>query len=766
VPLPAGGDQLILAFLTLVNIDGAATGGTVTVTGTGRLDANDCYLVQEGVSAAVGPALDVQGGTVVLNECQVQATSGAFTDRFAATVQGGTLVLDRGLLLGTSGIRADEGTTVEVSDARIVSTGPAGSLGISTVAQSFQIEYSTIEASGGDPLKVNPLAAAVASPVGLTARWSNIKGDVYFDTTGIGGATSLSLGSCEYASLDFPGGSPASFAATVKAKSLFYDNTTSGMAAEDVQDAIDEAYAVAISVLNLDQAYDGGVGAGGSGRRIIADSGAVEIVDAVSPSDPPDPANPNGRLRVNAGVEIGAITKPEIDVDPNPYGNGPMVRMGQTVWADNAPHGSTAYVVGQSTGNPLYRNYNLRLLTESTDGGGQVGWVVVRGGDGYSTGAVVDGSTVVVQAGSAFHAGGGDGGNLYLAPGSSIAGTEGAVVMVDPAAGSGATLTAAGAFIGGVTGTIRFATDMGGISVGIDAADNLAAVLAKFNATNQVTAVDSGGGIIQLTATSEGPGSEIFYLNETTVGLDVALGTFDGQVQVDGSWTSFVTFDVTAPNEITIGIGGATGPMIYNADTGKLTIPGLIDPTGMVFNEAAGPLTGAGKGAIFVSDGSGGLIANDLYYRDSSGVYSNLSGGVVSASIAIQDEGIAVDPNTTTINFVGAGVTASSAGPGLVDVTIPGGGAGSVKVEQEVLASGSFVWGGSVSSITLSQTPDTTATLSGLYLLFRNGVADMTNVTPAVPVTGTQYRINGTALEIGADVTASGNTYRFMYPRV
>jgi len=44
--------------------------------------------------------------------------------------------------------------------------------------------------------------------------------------------------------------------------------------------------------------------------------------------------------------------------------------------------------------------------------------------------------------------------------------------------------------------------------------------------------------------------------------------------------------------------------------------------------------------------------------------------------VATQDEGSSVDTDATTINFIGAGVTATDAGSGVTTVTIPGGGGG------------------------------------------------------------------------------------------
>jgi len=46
---------------------------------------------------------------------------------------------------------------------------------------------------------------------------------------------------------------------------------------------------------------------------------------------------------------------------------------------------------------------------------------------------------------------------------------------------------------------------------------------------------------------------------------------------------------------------------------------------------------------------------------------------VTAAVVALltQDEGSGVETNTSTLNFIGAGVTATSGGPGIVDVTVP-----------------------------------------------------------------------------------------------
>lgn len=72
---------------------------------------------------------------------------------------------------------------------------------------------------------------------------------------------------------------------------------------------------------------------------------------------------------------------------------------------------------------------------------------------------------------------------------------------------------------------------------------------------------------------------------------------------------------------------------------------------------------------------------------------------------------------------------------------------------------------GPPSTHALGSIPDTTAALAGLYDLRQNGVGDMTRVV-GVPTTLWEWRINGTTLEIGTDITGTENTYEVVYPTV
>lgn len=97
-------------------------------------------------------------------------------------------------------------------------------------------------------------------------------------------------------------------------------------------------------------------------------------------------------------------------------------------------------------------------------------------------------------------------------------------------------------------------------------------------------------------------------------------GGVAGTVQIrsaDNNWG--VRLSVPAADTFQIDtLAGGGNLFKYDASTGKLTVPGLIDPTGLVFTGAAAPATGANEGAVFVSDGTGGLVAGELYFRSAS----------------------------------------------------------------------------------------------------------------------------------------------------
>jgi hypothetical protein len=624
VALPGPSDNTVISYLTL-SCTTATTAAAVEKTGSGTVVFRQCVLEQAGSDPAQGPAFKLSAGEGDLVECSVVANSSLGASHAAITQPtASTLYLLRCWVTGPSGMVLNETLSsavyAEILDTTVIGQHASGT-GIVTDASATEIRDCYVTSSSGDSLSVHPGAGALASDLAVTVSSSILPGRIIFDTTGVTGGTGLSLGSSEYTQLVYPGGAPSVVQATTKATSLYYDNSSSGLSSDNVQDAIDEVHDEAVLVRTLDDAYDGGVPNSGSGRTIVADQGPVRISDAPVSSDPPEAGSTNGRLEVVGGVRVGAVGAPEIDVDPNPYGMGPSVLMGNRVVPNNNPwNAGTATVMARSTGTPLYRNYNLRVQTQSSSGGGSIGRLVLQGGDGLDAGGTgPEAGSVYVQAGSSLDAAAAQaGGSVFLVPGASAGGAPGVVAFADPTTLFPATLTASGACADpiGVDGSITFATNMGAVTASVAATDTRADVVAALDALEGISASESLG-VITLTTDHLGLNAEIYFLTATT-GVDAAIGGFDGVPQVNGGVGSYAMVSVTGTNELSVGVGGATGPLVYNADTGKLTVPGIIDPTAVVFDLAGAPGTGASEGAIFVSDGSGGLVSGALYFQPPS----------------------------------------------------------------------------------------------------------------------------------------------------
>jgi len=129
------------------------------------------------------------------------------------------------------------------------------------------------------------------------------------------------------------------------------------------------------------------------------------------------------------------------------------------------------------------------------------------------------------------------------------------------------------------------------------------------------------------------PLSIVLTVGNTTGGTDIEVTTGDSIV----GQTS-LTMSATAGN-VDLTATGAGADIVLNPDAagavvvnGKLTVTGLIDPTGLILTEAGIPATTSSEGSLFVANGSTtGLEDNDLYYVKGSqvlsgiGAYINLS---------------------------------------------------------------------------------------------------------------------------------------------
>ncbi len=190
-------------------------------------------------------------------------------------------------------------------------------------------------------------------------------------------------------------------------------------------------------------------------------------------------------------------------------------------------------------------------------------------------------------------------------------------------------------------------------------------------------------------------------------------GGATGKVLFENSSSHQVAFAVTAAGVFNFDTVAGGLALAYNANTGLLTVPGVVNPTAVTFTETATtPTTSGTQGALFLSNGAGPLDANTLYF-----------------------------------------VPASNGTP------VPLGGS----VSRETFLASAFTFGAGISTVTVANTPNSVTSLAGVAELCRNGVADLTRVSVAPAATG-EWRLNGTSLEVFGDITASGDTYRVVYP--
>lgn len=138
--------------------------------------------------------------------------------------------------------------------------------------------------------------------------------------------------------------------------------------------------------------------------------------------------------------------------------------------------------------------------------------------------------------------------------------------------------------------------------------------------------------------------SHSFFLNKLSIGTTVAPAGVD-QLHVEGSATFT---DLTVTN--------------------KLNVGGLIDPIGLILSNTSEvniPVL-AGEGALFVSDGTDGLTAGDIYYKDSTGGTTSLTAaagaGVLTGPMApnsTENNQVATWANSNGDDLKGSGLTIS-----------------------------------------------------------------------------------------------------------
>jgi len=328
-----------------------------------------------------------------------------------------------------------------------------------------------------------------------------------------------------------------------------------------------------------------------------------------------------------------------------------------TINASNAGAGVGRVVINTDTSGEI-------SIGENTTGSVRIGSIfggsllTYNGSTGYTHTSYGNGSyTLNMQGGSGSI-------NFNAGTGSVNIGTTASARSTNIATGAaaqivtlGSTNTTSSLTLNSGTGAMTFAA--GGAfdvnATGIITLDSTSASGSNFTTTaanSTLTLSAAGGGTNQVIITSAGTGSDAIRIqsSDTAGGIDIDAGTNGIDILTTGDFyvdtvndislnssggyvnliadiikvknsdeTNSVEISATANEEITI---GTTYPMVYNGTTGKLTIPGIIDPTAIIFEKSSAPTItlGGTEGSLFVSDGSGSLDDNTLYYQGPSSI--------------------------------------------------------------------------------------------------------------------------------------------------
>jgi hypothetical protein len=141
----------------------------------------------------------------------------------------------------------------------------------------------------------------------------------------------------------------------------------------------------------------------------------------------------------------------------------------------------------------------------------------------------------------------------------------------------------------------------------------------------------AGGGAGPFTVQDDVPGLGQVTVTDTASGNSFVIPAADNIYNANGTLTgnrvvNNAGFDITFQ-------GG--GDFIID---GKLTVTGIIDPTGLQFTGGVQADAGMPNGTIYVTDGSAsGFPSGEIIFKDFTGVYARLENTVAASSILSAD---------------------------------------------------------------------------------------------------------------------------------
>lgn len=330
--MPNLGEYAMVANVVLENV-GATTNALLRKTGDGDVYLLNTELLQSGGAAPnQGAGISVEQGRAFLHDCRViqEDTFSGDSLAFLVDVSAGTAELRAsdtafiGPSIGQVDPSRNGGVTAKFSHCTFEQTGndPA-SFAIQTWSEDLLLEDSDLQVDPGGVvtagIEANPDAAGAAGDLSVTLRRTKLGDDssgapglleVSIDDTGVTGTSFLRTASAEHDPDVNIVGSVTRQALT-EGRSLFYDNTASGLLSENVQDALDEI------------AGGGGGGAAPSTAPFITHAAAAGLSDnrvltasaAVAVTNSGVDDGPVTVDLTNTGVAAGPYTRADITVD-------------------------------------------------------------------------------------------------------------------------------------------------------------------------------------------------------------------------------------------------------------------------------------------------------------------------------------------------------------------------------------------------------------------------------------------------------------------
>lgn len=580
-----------------------AEDGMLHVTGGGTLHIKDCTLDQQAAGADSGPCLSVDDSTVIGHDSTIYNANTTNETRYAIhLLTKGRLELVDCSVRGESGVLGGSRSSFSARHTTIKSSAEnAGSYAIRSIG--------FVSITGGGVYSDDSSLVAISmqgSVLPMSLRLTNtlVSGKLHFDKgSAFSHSATLSSVAIKPEDITFlPSEADCKVTHGTAGESIAYwadkevhssSFKVGSIPADSVQEALDRILNLSLGVVNLSDAYNGiidhttepFVRGDGAGNRIVADAidadGVgipVQITHKKFPGGPLIKGNTKGRLQVVSNVEVGAINAPEINLDPNPTGVGPVITLGETVFPGGG-HFPVGAIVGNADPDSGFI-YNVRVQTQASHN--DSGSVIIEAGDSLPSDAPAgDGGSVHIAAGY-----GGVGGDITLWPSDGDA-ANGRVVFQSGALSSLASLSAKNPFVGGEPGTLVLGTSFApAVVVEVLAEDDLATVAAKITAASHKALVASdAGGVLHIEAQHSGPFTDVYLVSTSSGDLNQRLGDLTAGNATFSSTNlaqNQFLFQVSADNELSMGVDGAMGPMVYNADTGSLNVPGAISAESLV----------------------------------------------------------------------------------------------------------------------------------------------------------------------------------------